>query len=125
MLVRRAIVALWERRALARLPFACRGAAARDASVEHARLDLLLDERDRGCHAFLHCPRHLGLRGDREVAANVLEEGPVRLGEIERILREPLHRLLALLQHGPAVLEMKLRGHIRVDEVLNRPVDGS
>jgi hypothetical protein len=125
MLVRRAVVALGERRALARLPFARRRTAAGDPAVERTGLDLLLDEGHRGGDALLHRPRDLGLRRDREIPPDVLEQGSVRLREIERVTREALHRLLALLQHRAPVLEVKLGRHIRVDQVFNRPVDGS
>src|SRR5579872_6095132 len=47
VLMRRAVVAIGERRALARLALARRRAAACDAAVERARLDLLLDELRR------------------------------------------------------------------------------
>src|SRR4051794_22558126 len=77
VLVRRAVVALGQRRALARLALPRRRAAARDAAVERARFDLLLDERDRGSHALLHRPGDLRLRRDREVPPDVLEERPV------------------------------------------------
>ena len=68
VLVRRAVVALGQRRALARLALARRRVAARDAAVERAGLDLLLDERARGRHALVHRPGDLGLRRDREIA---------------------------------------------------------
>src|SRR4051794_17284456 len=48
MLVRRAVVAFRQRRALAGLALARRRAAAGDAAVERAGLDLLLDEGDGG-----------------------------------------------------------------------------
>src|SRR4051812_4067820 len=89
MLVRRAEVALGQRRALARLALPGRRAAARDAAVERAGLDLLLDEGRRGVDAFLHDPRHLGLRRDREVATNVLEKGLIRLGEVLGVSCQP------------------------------------
>jgi hypothetical protein len=54
-----------------------------------------------------------------------LEERAVGLREVERIARQPFHRLLALFEHRPAILEVQLGRHIRIDEVLNRPVDGS
>src|SRR5205814_7542029 len=99
MLVRRAVVAFRERRALARLPFPRRRTAARDTAVERTGLDLLLDERDRGGDAFLNRPGDFRLRRDREVATDVLEQRAVGLREVERIACEPLHRLLALLEH--------------------------
>src|SRR5262245_37522329 len=67
VLVRGAVVALGERRALARLALARGRPAAGDPAVEQPRLDLLLDEVDRGLHAFLHGPGDLRLRGDGEV----------------------------------------------------------
>src|SRR5215212_11633060 len=73
VLVARAVVAIGERRALARLPLARRGAAAGDAAVERACLDLLLDEALRRLDALAHGPGHVRLAGDREVAADVLE----------------------------------------------------
>jgi len=48
MLVRGAVVAVRERRALARLSLARGRAAAGNPAVEGAGLDLALDERDRG-----------------------------------------------------------------------------
>src|SRR5438045_1154822 len=68
MLVRRAVVALRQRRALAGLALAGRRLAAGDASVERAGLDLLVDELDGRVHAFLDRPAHLRLVRDREVA---------------------------------------------------------
>src|SRR3954452_7385969 len=97
MLVRRAVVALRQRRALAGLALARRRAAAGDAAVEGARLDLALDEPDRRRDALAHGPGDLRLARDREVAADVLEERPVGLREVERVLGEALHRLLASL----------------------------
>src|SRR5207253_7405809 len=125
VLVRRAVVAVGQRRALARLALARGGAAAGDAAVEGAGLDLALDERDRRGDALAHRPRDLRLAGDREVAADVLEERAVGLGEVERVLGEPLHRLLAGLQHLAAVLDPRLAVHVRVDQVLDGPVDGT
>src|SRR5205085_3848833 len=102
---RRAVVALGPRRALAGLAFSRRRTTAGYPAVERARLDLVLDECDRSGHALLHCPRHLRLRCDREVPADVLEQGPLRLGEVQGIAREPLHRLLAGLEHSTPVFE--------------------
>src|SRR5436190_22597293 len=61
MLVGRAVVALGQRGALTRLAFARGRAAAGDAAVECARLDLALDESDRRCDAFAHRPGDLRL----------------------------------------------------------------
>src|SRR5436190_9464732 len=85
MLVRGAVVAFGEWGALARLPLARRRAAPGDAAVEGPGLDLLLDESDRGLDALRHRPRDLRLHGDREVAADVLEKGTIRLREVVRI----------------------------------------
>src|SRR5207302_2610703 len=85
VLVRRAVVALRQRRALARLALPRRRAAAGDAAVERAGLDLLLDEVDRGVDTLRDGPGDLRLHGDREVAADVLEERLVRLREVMRI----------------------------------------
>src|SRR5689334_7792347 len=123
--MRRAVVALGQRGALARLALARRRAAACDAAVERTGLDPLLDERNRCGDALLHGPRNLRLRRDREVAPDVLEQRAVRLRKVERIARETFHRLLALLEHRAPIFEMELRCYIRVDQVLNRPVDGS
>src|SRR5438067_619239 len=95
VLVRGAVVALGERCALARLALARGCPAAGDPAVERARFDLALDERDRCGHAFPDRPGDLSLARDREVAADVLEERPVGLGEVERVLGEAIHRLLA------------------------------
>src|SRR5215204_4195480 len=113
VLVRRAVVALGERRALARLALARRRVAARNAAVERAGLDLLLDERHRGGHALVYGPGHLGLRGDREVAPNVLEAGPLGPGEVLRNAGEPLHRLFTGFDDGFSLLVLLLRGHVR------------
>src|SRR5687768_17147101 len=85
MLVRGAVVPLGEGRALARLSLAGGRAAACDPAVERSRLELLLDEADRGADPLGDRPGHLRLRRDREVAANVLEQGPVGLREVMRI----------------------------------------
>src|SRR3954452_21459923 len=74
VLVRRAVVALRQRGALARLALAGRRAAAGNAAVEPAGFDLLLDELDRRGDALRHGPGHLRLDGDREVPPDVLEE---------------------------------------------------
>src|SRR4051812_26654524 len=66
VLVRRAVVAFRQRRALAGLALACGRAASGDAAVERPGLDLLLDEADRGLDALRHGPGHLRLHGDRE-----------------------------------------------------------
>src|SRR6266511_4981907 len=105
--MRGAVVAFGERRPLAGLALARGCAAAGDAAVEHSGLDLLLDERTGGCHAFLDRPGDLGLRRDREVAADVLEERALRLGEVERVGRESLHRLLARLEDVAAELQVR------------------
>src|SRR5215211_5828750 len=122
VLVARAVLALGKRRPLARLPLAGRGAAAGDAAVESALLDLLLDERAGGVDSLRHRPGDLRLHRDREVAPNVLEERAIRLGEVLRIRCEPLHRPLARRQHLAAVLQLRRPIHIRVDEVLDRTV---
>src|SRR5215203_821270 len=120
-----AIVALGQRRALARLPLARGRPAARNAAVERAGLDLLLDERDRGSDSLAHGPGHLGLCGDREVAANVLEKGAIRLGEVLGISGESLHRALACGEHLATVLELRFLVHVGINKVLDRPVNGS
>src|SRR2546423_4986969 len=102
MLVRRAVVAVRQRRALTRLALARGCATACDAAVECAGLDLILDELRRRADAFRHGPGNLGLARDREVAADVLEERAVGLREIERVLCEALHRLLARREHCAA-----------------------
>src|SRR3954452_4726127 len=123
--MRRAVIAFREGRALARLAFARRRAAAGDAAVERAGLDLLFDERHRGGDPFVNGPGHLGLHRDREVAPDVLEERLVGLGEIQRIRREALHRLLAIGEDPAAILEPLPLGNVGVDEILDRAVDGS
>src|SRR5205807_8166345 len=50
MLMRRAVVAIWQRRALAGFALAGRRAAASDATVERAGLDLLFDEAHGRVH---------------------------------------------------------------------------
>src|SRR6266550_1632102 len=94
VLVRRAVVAFRQRCALAGLALARRRVAVRDASFEGARLDLLLDELHRRADSLVYRPGNLGLRRDREVPANLLEERPVGLREVVRIGGEPLHRPL-------------------------------
>src|SRR4029079_11090922 len=78
VLVRGAILALGERRALARLTLASRRAAAGNAAVERAGLDLRLDEVDRSSDPLGHGPGDLRLLRDGEIAADVLEERLVR-----------------------------------------------
>src|SRR6266516_3464769 len=92
VLVRRAIIAVRKRSPLARLALAGGRAAACDAAVERAGLDLLIDELRCRVDALRHGPGDLGLAGDREVAPDVLEERAVGLGEVERVLCEQLHR---------------------------------
>src|SRR3954452_22420318 len=54
VLVARTVVALRQRRPLARLALARRCTAARDTAVERAGLDLLLDERERRIDPLRH-----------------------------------------------------------------------
>ena len=87
--------------------FLARGrTAAGDAAVERPRLELLLDEADGGADAFLHGPGDLRLHGDGEEATDVLEESAVGLREVVRVGGQPLHRLLALLEHRAPRLEL-------------------
>src|ERR1044071_7188931 len=123
--MRRAVVAVRERRALTRLALPCRRAAARHAAVECACLDLLLDEAHRGLDALRDRPGDLRLHRDREVAADVLEERAVRLGEIVRIRGQAFHRPLARVEHVAAVLELRVAVYVRVDQVLDRAIDRS
>src|SRR5437867_7122958 len=124
MLVRGAVVAPGERRALARLALARRRPAAGNAAVEQARLDLLLDEVDCGLHALLHRPCDLRLRGDGEMAPDVLEQRPVGLRKVEGIARQPLHRLLACLEDGAARFQLGLAVGVRINQVFDGLVDG-
>src|SRR5207253_3240785 len=119
VLVGWAVVAVRQRRTLARLAFAGRRAAPGDAAVERTGLDLLLDEVRGGLDSLGDRPGHVRLARDREVAPDVLEEGPVGLREIERVVGEPLHRVLAGLEDGPARLELRLAVAVRVDHVLD------
>src|SRR5688572_29085959 len=105
VLVRGAVVAARKRRPLARLALAGRRLAACDAPVEQPGFELGLDERDSRVHALAHRPGDMGLCRDREVAADVLEEGAIRAREVVRVLGQARHRLLALAQHGTAVLD--------------------
>src|SRR3954467_11222805 len=125
VLMRRAVVALRQRCPLTRLALAGRRAAPSDAAVERSRLDLLLDEADRRLDALGHGPGDLRLHGDREVAADVLEQGAIRLREVVRVGGQALHRPLTGRQHVPAVLEVGSLVHVRVDQVLDRAVDRS
>ena len=114
VLVRRAVVALRERRALARLALARRRPAAGDPPS--SRPDSICSSmKSTAAFTPFHCPRDLRLRGDREVAADVLEQRPVGLREVERIARQPLHRLLARLEHGAARFELGLAVGVRID----------
>src|SRR5690242_3013420 len=61
VLVRRAVLPLRQRRPLAGLPLARGRATARNAAVEGAGLDLLLDELDRGGDALVDRPGDLRL----------------------------------------------------------------
>src|SRR5215831_17574066 len=93
VLVRRAVLALGERRPLAGLALPRRRPATGNATVEGAGLDLGLDERTSRRDALADRPRDLCLRGNREVTPDVLEERSLGLREVERIGRKPLHRL--------------------------------
>src|SRR5215211_1181413 len=125
VLVARAVVALGERRPLARLPLARRRAAPRDAAVECTLLDLLLDERTGSVDALGDRPRDLRLHRYREVPPNVLEKRAIGLREVLRIRRESLHRPLARRKHFAAVLELCQPVDIGIDEVFDRAVDRS
>src|SRR5229473_2340465 len=106
--MRRAVVAVRQRRALTRLSLTRRRTATGDAAVERAGLDLLLDEPDCSIDTLRDRPRDLLLHGDRKVAADVLEERPIRLREVVRIRGEPLHRSFTCCKHFAPVLEMGL-----------------
>src|SRR5512132_4586940 len=123
MLVRRAVVAVGQWGALARLALARRRAAARDTAVERTCLDLRLDERACGGDSLAHSPGDLRLRGDREVAPDVLEEGPLGLREVERVGRQTLHRLLASIEHLTTVFDAGLGVDVGVYEILDRAID--
>ena len=125
MLVRRAVVALRERRALARLPLARRRPTAGDPAVERTGLDLRLDELDRGADPLGHGPGDLRLLRDGEIAADVLEERLVRAREVAGILGEPLDAVLACGEDVTAVLELLLDADVRVDQVLDAAINGS
>src|SRR5262245_23206726 len=71
MLMGGAVVAAGQWCALTGLALPGGRVAARDAAVEETRRDLLLDERRGRADTLTHRPRDLGLRPDREVAANV------------------------------------------------------
>ena len=86
------------------------------AAVERARLDLLLDVADRRADSLRDRPVDLRLVGDREVAADVLEERPVGPREVARILGEPLDGVLTRGEHFAPVLGMRVsRVDVRVD----------
>jgi hypothetical protein len=93
--------------------------AAGHAAVEGAGLDLLLDERDGSADPLVDGPGDLRLRRDREIVPDVLEQRPLRLGEVLGVAREPFHRLLAGLEHRTAILDLFRLRHIRVDEVFD------
>jgi hypothetical protein len=98
---------------------------AGDPAIEEPRLDLLLDEARRRADALPDRPRHLGLRGDREVAPDVREERAVRAREVVGVLGEAGHRALALDEHVASVGELGLLADVRVDQVLDGAVDRS
>src|SRR6476620_4079688 len=123
MLVRGAVVAAGKRRALARFALAGGRLAAAHAAVEQPGLELRLDERDRRRDSLPDRPGDLRLCRDREVAADVVEERPVRSREVMRVMRETRHRLLALAEHSAPVLEARRLIDVGVDQILDRAVD--
>src|SRR6476660_9917178 len=125
VLMRRAVVAVRQRCPLARLALAGRRTATGDAAVERSSLDLLFDEADGGLDPLGHGPGDLRLHGDREVAADVLEEGAIRLREVVRIGGQALHRPLTRRKDVAAVLEVRLLVDVGVDQVLDRAIDRS
>src|SRR6478735_8686044 len=125
VLMRGAVVAVRQRGPLAGLALTGRRAATSDAAVEGSRLDLLLDEADCRLDALGHGPGDLRLHGDGEIAADVLEEGAIRLCEVVRIRGQALHRPLTGRQDVPAVLEVRLLVDVGVDQVLDRAIDRS
>ena len=72
-----------------------------------------------------HGPGDLGLRGDREEAADVLEQRLVGLREVVRIGGEPLHRSLAGREHLTPVFDLHFDACVRVDQVFDRAIDRS
>ncbi len=123
--MRGAVVASWQRCSLAGLSLARRRLAPAHASVEQPGLELRLDERDGGRDPLAYRPSDLRLRGDGEVASDVVEERPVRPREVVRVLGQARHRLLALAQHGSAELEPRVVIHVRVDQILDAAINGS
>src|SRR6185295_9450195 len=99
MRVRRAVLTARQRRALAGLALAGGCAAAGVGLVQPVELDL-----DRGPGQADHAldrVEHARLLGDREVAADLLEEAAGGLREVARIAREPLNGGLRRIEHAP------------------------
>src|SRR6476619_6949919 len=125
VLMRGAVVAVRQRCPLAGLALAGRRTATGDTAVERSSLDLLFDEADGGLDTLGHGPGDLRLHGDREVAADVLEEGAIRLREVVRIGGQALHRPLTGREDVAAVLEVCLLVDVGVDQVLDGAIDRS
>ncbi len=123
--MRRAVITVGKRCALAGLALAGCRLATRYATIESTGLDLLLNELAGRADSLLYCPADLRLHGDRVVATNVLEEGTIGLGEVVRIGGQANHRLLTGREHGTPELELLLGVGIGIDEILDRAVDRS
>ena len=121
--MRGAVLTLGERCALARLSLARRRPAAGDPAIERTGLDLGVDVLDGRPDPLGHRPGDLRLIGDGEVAPDVLEERPVGVCEVARILGEPLDALLARGENLPPVLELLLGLGPGIDEVLDGALD--
>src|SRR4051794_27993676 len=118
VLVARAVLLARQRRALAGLALARRGAARGERALAVA-LDLVLDELVRDRERLVDRVVDARLLGDREVAADLLEEAPRRLREVAGILREALDRLLARAQHAAAGLVRADGVRMRIDRILD------
>src|SRR5664279_3349805 len=125
VLMRRAVITVGKRCALAGLALAGRRLTTRDSAVESTGLDLLLNELAGRADSLLHRPTDLRLHSDRVVTADVLEEGTIGLGEVVRIGGQANHRLLTGREHGTPELELLLGVGIRIDEILDRAIDRS
>ena len=123
MRVRRAVLAARQRRALAGLALAGGGAAAGVGLVQPVELDL--DRCPGQADHALDRVEDARLLGDREVAADLLEEAAGGLREVARIAREPLHGRLRRLEHAPTRLGHTDGVRMRIDEVFELEIEGA
>src|SRR5690348_1740595 len=120
--MRGAVLAIRQRRALARLALAGRRLAAGHSLT--VALELGQDELHRALDVPIDRRVDARLVGDREQVPDLLEEALARLREVVRVARQSLDGRLARLQHPTLCFGYRDRVGVGVDEILDLYEDG-